>query len=129
MFRSAPQKKSPKTDNDKNVRKGAGKDKIKLAKGEIGADDGNFSEDDFENLFSEQKFKPKCDEQPEHLGLRISGGSYEGPTPIGGFCFDQKDKKDCGKKCIPKSEPCNGTCSYDQCLLNNKCQPLMDEQR
>ena len=52
------------------------------------------------------------------------------PVPIAGFCFDQKDKKDCGSDCIPLEEPCNNTCLSDQCLSEeNTCLPVFDEHR
>lgn len=49
------------------------------------------------------------------------------PRPLGGFCFGQDDKKECGEDCIPKHEPCNGTCAYNQCLgKGGRCRPLTE---
>ena len=73
MFRSAPKMTIQKAGVDKNtnVKKGSGDDNVKLGKGEVGGDElEDFSEADFENLFSETKFKPNCDNQPEFIGHR-----------------------------------------------------------
>ena len=143
VFRSGSQSKKQEPVAASEFKEIAMKDK-KIAGGNIQDQPGDFTADDFDKLFSEKQFKPKCDDHPEQLGLRqgkekqflttqnlnyFSGGSFDGPTPIGGFCFGQKDKKDCGMKCIPKTEACNGTCSYDQCLRNNKCEPLLNAER
>ena len=49
------------------------------------------------------------------------------PRPLGGFCFGQADKKECGEECIAKHQPCNGTCAYDQCLgRGGRCRQLAD---
>ena len=53
-----------------------------------------------------------------------------GPTLIGGRCYDKPGKKDCGSDCIPREQPCNGTCRHDQCQTKNKtCVELLDINR
>ena len=69
VFRSGSQSKKQKPEAASEFKEIAMKDK-KIAGGNIQDQAGDFTADDFDKLFSEKQFKPKCDDHPEQLGLR-----------------------------------------------------------
>ena len=114
-----------------------------------GLQSDDIAYDDLEAIFASKDFKPECDQKlfqdvVAGGGFNRLGGddllhvkymfrsafAFLGPTPIGGRCYDQPGKKDCGTDCILREIPCNGTCRHDQCLSKNKkCQELLDINR
>ena len=107
----------------------------------------DISYDDLEAIFASKEFRPECDQKL--FQDVVAGGGFHrlggdvflesilitlqvtpGPALIGGRCYDKPGMKDCGTDCIPREEPCNGTCRHDQCQAKNKkCQELLDINR
>ena len=83
------------------------------------------------DLEVEQYISVQCSQSFNSSENRAMAGFM--PSPIGGWCFGEDGKKECGgQNCIPRHHACNGTCAYDQCHVvtkkgNQRCRELKDK--